>query len=61
MVDEIQIEIFKNMTPEEKLKVAERLYWSAFELRYAAFKTQFPELSDKEINEKTVKYFIRAE
>jgi hypothetical protein len=61
MVDEIQIEIFKNMTPEEKLKVAERLYWSAFELRYAAFKTQFPELSDEEINQKTVKYFIQAE
>jgi hypothetical protein len=60
MEENIQTEIFKKMTPEEKLKIAERMYWSAYELRYAVFKTQFPDLSDYEIKEKTKKYFLYA-
>jgi hypothetical protein len=57
---DIQIEIIKKMSPNDKLKIAERLYWSAYELRYAAFKTQYPDLSEEEIAEKTKKYFLHA-
>jgi hypothetical protein len=60
MKENIKTEVLKNMTLEEKIKIVERLYNSAYELRYAAIKSQFPGLSDEEINEKTKKYFLNA-
>lgn len=60
MSDDLQIEIFKKMTPQKKLEIAEQLYWSAYELKFAFFKSEYPDLSDEEINEKTKKYFLYA-
>ncbi len=57
MVDEPedpQVEIFRRMTPEQKLRAAERLYWSARELKAAGFRAQHPEWSEAQV-EKAVR------
>jgi hypothetical protein len=40
-----QIRIFQSMTPEQKLKLAERLYKSAWELKRAGLRLQHPDWS----------------
>src|SRR5262245_50460760 len=44
-----QVEIFRRMTPEQKLRAAERLYWSARELKAAWFRSQHPDWTDTEV------------
>lgn len=44
-----QKRIFQSMTPEEKLRVALRLYHSARELKGAALRAQHPEWTEKEV------------
>ena len=48
-----QHDIIARMTPEQKLKAAWGLYVSAVELKRAALKKQFPDLSEEEIEKKT--------
>jgi hypothetical protein len=40
---EIQIEIFKKMSPAEKLKLSMRLYWSARQLKASWLRQQHPD------------------
>ena len=47
-------------TPEQKLLLSLRLYYSARELKAAAIKKFQPGLSDKEIKEKVNKIFLYA-
>lgn len=50
----------RKFTPEQKLKEALRLYYSAKELKIAAMKKFHPELSEKEVKEKVKKIFYYA-
>lgn len=45
-------ELKRKYTPEEKLLLAESLYFSAKALKKAALKSFYPELTDKEIEKK---------
>ena len=44
-----QIDIFRRMTPTEKLSAAARLYWSARRLKEAGLRAFHPDWSDEQI------------
>jgi len=50
----------KKFTPEQKLLLSLRLYYSAYELKIASLKNFHPELSDREIEEQVKKIFSHA-
>jgi hypothetical protein len=60
MENDIQKMIFRKMTPEQKWNAASLLIQSVRELKYAQFRFDFPDLSEKEIKEKVKKYFLYA-
>ena len=47
--DPMQIEIYKNMTPQQRLRVASNLYWSARKLKAAGVRMQHPEWTDEQV------------
>ena len=51
---------YQAMTPEQKLKVALDLYYSAREIKAAALKNQHPEWSLEKINQKVREIFLYA-
>lgn len=55
-----QHDIIARMTPEQKLKAAWGLYVSAFELKRAALRKHFPDLSEAEIDKMTREAFLYA-
>ena len=55
-----QKRIFQSMTPEQKLGVALRLYYSARELKAAGLRALPPEWDDETINEEVRKIFFYA-
>ncbi len=57
---DIQQTIFGRMTPEQRLRVAERLYWSARELKAASLRSWNPELSEEEIQRRVKEIFMYA-
>jgi hypothetical protein len=44
-----QTEVFRRMTPADKLRAAEALYWSARRLKAAALRAKHPEWPEDEI------------
>ena len=50
----------KDLTPEKKLQLSLRLYHSAKELKKAALKKLYPQLTEKEIEEKVKDIFLNA-
>ena len=58
--DEVQRKRIAQMTPEEKLRLASRLYWSARQLKEAALRQWHPELSDDEIRRRVNESFLYA-
>ena len=48
------------MTPEEKLRVALRLYYSAKELKSSALRAQHPDWSDEKIQKRVREIFLYA-
>jgi hypothetical protein len=60
MDNEKQKEIFRNMTPAQKINAANLLIHSVRQLKYAQYKKEFSNLSDAEITEKVKKYFMYA-
>jgi hypothetical protein len=42
-------ERFRGMTPEQKLRAAERLYWSARAIKGAALRASHPEWSEAQV------------
>jgi hypothetical protein len=58
--DLAQLEIWKKMSFEKKYEVFCGLQHQAREMKRAMFKHQFPELSDEEIHQKVVKFFLHA-
>ena len=55
-----QKRIYQSMTPEQKLRVALRLYHSARELKAYGLRAQHPGWSENEINEKVKEMFLYA-
>jgi hypothetical protein len=51
---------FEKLTPEQKLQLAINLYFQARELKTAGIKKQYPELSEKEVNQKVKEIFLYA-
>ena len=55
-----QKRIYRSMTPEQKLKVATDLYRSARELKAAGLRSQHPDWSESEVQEKVREIFLYA-
>jgi hypothetical protein len=58
--DDVQRRILASMTPEQKVRVAFRLYWSARRLKEASIRTFHPELTDDEIRRRVNESFLNA-
>ena len=56
----LQKKIYKSMPPEEKLKIALRLYYSARQMKAAALRHNHPKRTEKEIQEKVREIFLYA-
>ena len=55
-----QRQIFRAMGPEQRLRAASQLYWSARALRAASLRTLRPELSEAEIAAKVREWSLYA-
>ena len=55
-----QIEIYRRMSGEERLRVAERLYWSAWKMKLAGLRAQHPDLSEDELKREARRIFLYA-
>lgn len=56
-----QVAIFRRMTPEQKLRAAERLYWSARELKAASFRHQHPEWTEDQVKKAVRDAFAQSD
>jgi hypothetical protein len=56
----IQKEIYRKMTPEQKLKVGLALYHSAFALKKAAIEKQHPDWDEIQVLRAVNKAFLHA-
>jgi hypothetical protein len=56
----LQKEIYQSMTPEQKLRIALKLYYSARQLKAAALRHDHPKWTEKEIQEKVREIFLYA-
>lgn len=59
MKDEAQ-EILKAMSPAQKLRAAERLYWSARQLKAAALRAEHPDWTEEAIQQAARQIFLYA-
>jgi hypothetical protein len=55
-----QIAILRRMTGEQRLKVAEQLYWSARKLKTAGVRSQHPDWSDGQVKAEVNRIFLNA-
>jgi len=55
-----QVEIYRRMTPEQRLALAERLYWSARELKAAGLRAQHPHWSEGQVLREVTRIFLHA-
>jgi hypothetical protein len=55
-----QKRIFQSMTPEQKLNVALRLYYSAMELKETSLRVKYPDWSEEMIRDNIRKIFLYA-
>jgi len=53
-------EIVRAMSPAQKLRAAERLYYSAWQLKAAALREQHPDWTDEAIRQSVRKIFLYA-
>ena len=58
--DEVYWKIIRAMTPAQKLKAAQRLYWSARALRAAALRMEHPDWTEEEIQSAVREAFLYA-
>jgi hypothetical protein len=56
-----QVKTFKSMTPAMKLRLAERLYYSAHRLKEAGLRAQHPDWSEAQIKQKVREIFLYAQ
>jgi hypothetical protein len=55
-----EIRILRAMTPEQKLRAAERLYWTARSLKAAWLRHKNPDWSEDEVQRKVREIFLNA-
>ena len=55
-----QIAIFRRMTPERRLAVAEQLYWSAREMKAAWLRAQHADWSEEQVAREVTRVFLHA-
>jgi hypothetical protein len=55
-----QIQIFRRMTPERRLALAEQLYWSARRMKTAWLRQQHPEWTEDHLKAEVTKIFLHA-
>ncbi|MBI5016766.1 MAG: hypothetical protein HZB55_14935 [Deltaproteobacteria bacterium] len=55
-----QVKALRAMTPAQKLEVAQRLYWSARELKEAAIRQLHPEWTEAQVKEEAKKVFLNV-
>jgi hypothetical protein len=55
-----QIEILRAMSGEQRLRVAERLYWSARKLKTAGLRVQHPDWPEERLKAETSRVFRHA-
>ena len=55
-----QLEIYRNMTPEQKWAIVNDLYASAWELKAAGVRTQHPDWSEEDVQRKVREIFLYA-
>jgi hypothetical protein len=58
MADDPATAIIGAMTPEQKLRAAVQLYWSARELKAAGFRFQHPEWSEEQVKAAVLEAFL---
>ncbi len=59
--DPIQMELFRKMTPTQKLELSMQLYWSARELKAAALRQQHPDWREEEVQAAVKEIFLYAQ
>ena len=57
-MDPKQIELYRSMSPSQKLRIALRLYYSAWQLKEAGLRLHHPDWTEKELQEKTKEIFL---
>jgi hypothetical protein len=55
-----QVEIFRAMTGERRLQLAEQLYWSARKLKLAGLRAQHPDWAEEQLNAEVRRVFLHA-
>ena len=55
-----QIEIFRAMTGEQRLRLAEQLYWTARKLKLAGLRAQHPDWIEEHLNAEVRRIFLHA-
>lgn len=55
-----QFEALRRMTPERRLALAERLYWSARELKTAWLRAQHQDWSEEQVSREVTRLFTHA-
>ncbi len=55
-----QIAILRRMTGEQRLKVAQQLYWSARRLKTAGVRSQHPDWSEEQVKAEVNRIFLNA-
>ena len=55
-----QFESFRRMPPARRLAIAERLYWSARELKTAWLRVQHPDWPDAQLRREVTRIFRNA-
>lgn len=60
MVKTEALQVLRSMTPEQKLRAAERLYYSAWQLKAAALREEHPDWTDEAIHRAVRMIFLYA-
>jgi hypothetical protein len=55
-----QIAIYRQMSPERRLSLAEQLYWSAREFKAAWLRSQHPDWGDEQVAREVTRVFTNA-
>lgn len=55
-----QIELFRAMTGERRLQLAEQLYWLARKLKLAGLRAQHPDWTEAQLNAEVRRIFLHA-
>lgn len=56
----VQVEIYKNMSYENKFKIICNIYWTARRMKAAAFRSFHPEWSEEKVQDEVRKVFLYA-